>query len=69
MGEQGLVREHIDHSLAVYLVVGLAKVLNGSCPFWHGSCVSVEALGLFFSADNLKKIQNLNKALIQPLVK
>lgn len=65
----GSILTTVPIGLAVYLVVGLVKVLNGSCPFWHRSCVSVEALGLFFSAGNLKKIQNLNKALIQPLVK
>lgn len=65
----GSILTTVPIGLAVYFVVGLAKVLNGSCSFWHRSCVSVEALGLFFTAGDLKKIQNLNKALIQPLVK
>lgn len=72
MGQQGLVRDLLTTvliHLAVCLVVELAKVLNGSCSFWHRSCVSLAALGSFFTAGDLKKIQNLNKALIQPLVK
>lgn len=65
----GSVLTTVPICLAVCLVVQLAKVLNESCSFWHRSCVSLEALGLFFTAGDLKKMQNLNKALIQPLVK